>query len=425
MLDDVFQTYKLRLYEAMDNSFIRTALRRAVDSFRINRDKALKRYSDVEDKRLKLIEVKEHVLSNLNSYVKQTMESIESNNSYAYYARSAGDVLKILDEIVGSDKVIVKSKSITSEELNLNHYLELKGNTIYETDLGELIIQLLGSKPMHILSPAIHVPKEKVAELFSKISGENLQPDIPKLTMFARSFLRDKFFKADIGISGANAIVANTGSIVLIENEGNVRYVSNAPPKYVVIAGLEKILPTLIDATMLVEVVSRYASYYMPSFVSIISGPSKTGDIEKTQVLGVHGPREVHIILLDNGRSEVAKDSLFRQALYCIRCGACLYECPIYQIVAGNFGYTYFGGIGAIWTAFIDRELNYASLIAFTCTLCGRCKVKCPMNIDTPKMVLKLRENLHSIKLIPESIRQIIENVKKYGSPYGSVSSSL
>jgi len=418
MIDDIFQNYKLRLYEAMDNVFIRTALRRAVDSFRVNRDKALKRYSDVEYKRLKLIEVKEHVLSNLDNYIKQTVESIESNNSYAYYAKNTSDALKIIDEVVGSGKVVVKSKSITSEELNLNHYLKLKGNTIYETDLGELIIQLLDSKPMHILSPAIHVPKEKVAELFSKVSGENLPPDIPRLAMFARSFLRDKFFKADIGISGANAITADTGSVVLIENEGNARYVSNSPPKYVVIAGLEKILPTLTDATMLVEVVSRYASYYMPSFVSIISGPSKTGDIEKTQVLGIHGPREVHIILLDNGRSEAARDPLFRQALYCIKCGACLYECPIYQIVAGNFGYTYFGGIGAIWTAFIDKEPNYASLIAFTCTLCGRCKAKCPMNIDTPKMILKLRENLYRINLVPEHIRQTVENVKKHGSPY-------
>lgn len=418
MFEDILQTYRLKLYEALDDGFIRTALRRAVDSFRVNRDKALKRYSDVEDKRLKLIEVKEHVLTNLSSYVKLAMESIESNNSYAYYAENTGSALKIMDEIIGSGKVIVKAKSITSEELDLNRYLELKGNTIYETDLGELIIQLLNSKPMHILSPAIHIPKEKVAELFSKISSENLPPDIPKLAMFARSFLRDKFFKADIGISGANAIVASTGSVILIENEGNARYVSNAPPKYIVIAGLEKIIPTLIDATILVEVVSRYASYYMPSFVSIISGPSKTGDIEKTQVLGIHGPREVHVILLDNGRSEAAKDPLFRQALYCIRCGACLYECPIFQLVAGNFGYTYFGGIGAVWTAFINRELNYASLIAFTCTLCGRCRVKCPMNIDTPSMVLKLREILYRKKLVPEPIRQMVENVKRYGTPY-------
>jgi L-lactate dehydrogenase complex protein LldG len=206
MVDDLFQNYRLRLYEAMDNVFIRTALRRTVDSFRANRDKALKRYSDVEYKRLKLIEVKENVLSNLDSYVKQTMESIELNNSYAYYARNADDALRIIDDVVGSGKIVVKSKSITSEELNLNNHLKLRGNTVYETDLGELIIQLLESKPMHISAPAVHVPKEKVAELFSKVSGENLPPDIPRLAMFARSFLRDKFFKADIGVSGANAI---------------------------------------------------------------------------------------------------------------------------------------------------------------------------------------------------------------------------
>jgi L-lactate dehydrogenase complex protein LldG len=410
--------YKDNLYEALDNEFIRIALRRAIKAFRTNRDKAIQRYPEVEEKRKKLKEAKEYALTHLNDMIKMTIESFEAMKGHAYYAKTVNDALKILDEIIGSGKLIVKSKSITSEELDLNEHLEKQGNTIYETDLGEFIIQNLGSKPMHILSPAIHVPKEKVAELFSKIVNKKLPPNIELLVSVARKLLREKFFKADIGISGANAVSANTGSIFVIENEGNARFVTNAPPTYIALTGIEKIVPTLMDGMLLVEVVSRYASYYAPSFVSIISGPSKTGDIEKVPVYGVHGPKEVHLILLDNGRSEVAKDPIFRQALYCIRCGACLYECPVYALTAGHYGYKYFGGIGAIWTAFIAGGLEKAAPIAYTCTLCGRCVKACPMEIDVPKMILKLRTMLSRKGYVPNYVKTMIQNVLTTGIPY-------
>jgi L-lactate dehydrogenase complex protein LldG len=325
---------------------------------------------------------------------------------------------KILGEIVGSKKLIVKGKSITSEELDLNGFLEETGNEIHETDLGEFIVQLLHGKPMHLLAPAVNVPKERVAQLFSELAGRELPPDPAELTRFARDFLREKFFRADIGMSGANAITADTGSIFLIENEGNIRFATNAPPVHIAVVGLEKILPTLADGTLLVEVASRYAGYYAPSYVSIISGPSKTGDIEKVTIWGVHGPREVHVILLDNGRREVARDPLLRQMLYCIRCGACMYECAVYPIVSGYWGHTYMGGIGIPWTALVAGGWEAAAPMAYACTLCGRCREFCPMEIGTPEIVEKLREEMAERGYLPDYVKEMTQKVLTKGTPY-------
>jgi L-lactate dehydrogenase complex protein LldG len=346
-----FTDFKKTIYRAVDDEMLRSALRKAVKSFRENRDKALERFPHVEEQRKILMEKKEEVLTHLDEMIEKFSAAARTMGVTVHLAETVQQGQKILGEIVGSKKLIVKGKSITSEELDLNGFLEETGNEIHETDLGEFIVQLLHGKPMHLLAPAVNVPKERVAQLFSELAGRELPPDPAELTRFARDFLREKFFRADIGMSGANAITADTGSIFLIENEGNIRFATNAPPVHIAVVGLEKILPTLADGTLLVEVASRYAGYYAPSYVSIISGPSKTGDIEKVTIWGVHGPREVHVILLDNGRREVARDSLLRQMLYCIRCGACMYECAVYPIVSGYWGHTYMGGIGmhSLW----------------------------------------------------------------------------
>ena len=335
-----------------------------------------------------------------------------------HYAKDKEEALNVLRSITGTGKTIVKGKSITSEEIDMNENLEKWGNTVYETDLGEFIVQSLKSRPMHILAPAVNIPKEKVAELFSKIANKDLPPDPKKLTEFAREYLRDKFMEADIGISGANAITADTGSVFLFENEGNIRFATNAPDVHVVFAGIEKILPTLSDGFRLLEVVSRYAGYLAMTYVSIVSGPSKTGDIEKTIVYGAHGPREFHVILYDNGRRKVAEDPELAPILRCVRCGACMYECAIYPITTGYWGYKYMGGIGIPWTAYISGGLEKAAPMAFTCTLCGRCVDYCPMEIDTPEIVIKLREQLNKKGLIPPFIKSMVETVMKDGVPY-------
>jgi L-lactate dehydrogenase complex protein LldG len=400
-----FSDFETIIYKVLFDKFTRLALRRAVSSFRSARDNAIKAFPYVVEERKLLQETKDSVINNLDYWVEKVIKALSRSGVNSYFANTHEDALKIIKDIVGTDKLVVKAKSLTTEELGLNESLEAWGNEVYETDLGEFIVQQLHSRPMHITAPAINIPREKVAELFSKLAGKELTPDIPKLTSFAREFLRDKFISADVGISGANAITADTGSIFLIENEGNIRFVTNAPATHIVILGIDKILPTLRDGARLIEVLPRYTGYLAMSYVSIISSTSKTGDIEKQIVHGVHGPKELHVILLDAGRRELVKDPISKQVLRCIRCGVCLYECPIYQLTTGYWGYKYMGGIGIPLTAYIAGGLENAAPLAFLCTLCGRCKVFCPMEIDIPEIVLKIRKILYKKNLMPFNLR--------------------
>lgn len=408
---EITEDYLQALWDASTDEFIRVALSRAVESFRQNRADAFKLYPGVVEKAKKLIEVKDYSLLHIDELAKQVKDRVEDLHGNCFIAQTCEDAMEYIGDQVKPGDVVVKSKSITSEELHLNPNLEKLGCKVYETDLGEFIVQKLGSRPMHILSPAIHVPREKVAELFSSVMGKPMPPDIPTLVTAAKEFLRDRFIEARIGMSGANAIAAETGTVFIIENEGNARLATGLPEKHIVVSGLEKIVPTLQDGMTVVEVTSRYANYKAPSYVSLISGPSKTGDIEKTTVYGAHGPKELHVVLLDNHRREMIQDPVYRQSLRCLRCGACLYECTIYPLVAGYYGYLYMGGIGAIFTKYLIGGMENAAPIAYTCTLCNRCKQSCPMEIDVPEMVLKLRGELAKKGLIPERVKENVEQL--------------
>jgi iron-sulfur cluster protein len=388
----VFTDYKKELMDAAHNERIKIALTRAVRTYRANINKALKRYPHTIKMAEEVREIKEKSINQMEKLVQQACEVIEDNKGKAYIAKTADDALNIIGNLVGRDKLIVKAKSITGEEIELREYLEELGNEVYETDLGEFIIQKLHSRPMHILAPAIHVPKEDVAQLFSRITGENLPPDdIARLVATARKLLREKYFQADIGMSGANVVAADTGALFLIENEGNIRLATGAPPVHIALVGMEKLVPTFNDACKVAEVTWRYANYTIPQYVSVLSGPSSTGDIEKVITYGAHGPKEFHVIFMDAGRTELAKHPILRQALYCLRCGGCLYECPVFAVTAGHFGDKYFAGIGAVWAAMISQNIEKAASIAYTCLTCGRCKIRCPMQIDTPSMIVELR----------------------------------
>jgi len=388
----IFTDYKKEIMDAAHNDRIRIALSRAIASYRANTDKALKKFPHTIKMAEDVRAIKEKAINEMGKLAQQASEAIEENKGKAYIAKTADDALNIIGELVGKDKLIVKGKSMTGEEIGLREYLEERGNEVYETDLGEFIIQKLESRPMHILSPAIHVPKEDVAQLFSKITGQELQPDIETLVATARNLLRDKYFRADIGISGSNVVAADTGTLFLIENEGNIRLATGAPPVHIALVGIEKLVPTLGDAWKVAEVTWRYANYTVPSYISLVSGPSKTGDIEKVTTYGAHGPKDVHVIFMDAGRTNLARHPILCQALYCLRCGGCLYECPVFAVTAGHFGDKYFAGIGAVWAAMISQNIEKAASIAYTCLTCGRCKIRCPMKIDTPEMVVELRK---------------------------------
>ncbi len=399
----VFTDYKKEIMAAARDERIRTALSRAIKGYRANTSDALRKFPHTIKMAEEVREIKEKAVAEMEQLAEQACAAIAENHGKAYIARTAEDALGIIRGLVGGGKLIVKAKSMTGEEIDLREHLEEWGNEVYETDLGEFILQKLGAKPMHILAPAVHVPKEDVAALFSRITGKELLPeDIETLVATARELLRDKYFQADIGMSGANVVAADTGTLFLIENEGNIRLATGAPPVHIALVGMEKLVPTLGDACKVAEVTWRYANYTVPAYVSLVSGPSKTGDIEKVITYGAHGPRELNVIFLDAGRSKLATYPILRQALYCLRCGGCLYECPVFGVTAGHFGDKYFAGIGAIWAAMLTENQEKGAALAYTCLTCGRCKVRCPVAIDTPEMVVQLRRQLAQSARSPE-----------------------
>jgi len=398
----VFTDYKKEIMDAAHNERIRIALSRAIKNYRANTNNALRKFPHTIKMAEEVRQIKEKAIGEMEKLTQQACEAIEENKGKAYIAKTADDALGIIGGLVGRGKLIVKGKSMTGEEIELREHLEELGNKVYETDLGEFIIQQLKERPMHILSPSVHVPKEDVARLFSKITGEELPPDIETLVATARKLLRDKFFQADFGISGANVVTADTGTLFLIENEGNIRLATGAPPVHIALVGMEKLVPTLNDAYKVAEVTWRYANYTVPQYVSLVSGPSKTGDIERVITYGVHGPRELHVIFMDAGRTDLAKHPVLRQALYCLRCGGCLYECPVFAVTAGHFGDKYFAGIGAVWAAMVSQNIEKAASMAYTCLTCGRCKIRCPVKIDIPEMVIELRRLIAGGEINPQ-----------------------
>jgi iron-sulfur cluster protein len=391
-----FKSYKKEIMGAAHDDRLRLALSRAVNSFRANVKNALEKFPHTVDLAEEVLKIKEKAIPQMEKLARQAIAAIEENRGKGYIARTADEALDIISGLVGTNKLIVKGKSMTGEEIGLREHLEAMSNEVYETDLGEFIIQKMGSRPMHITSPAVHVPREDVARLFTKVLGTEIAPDaeIADIVAAAREYLRDKFFRADIGISGANAVAAETGTLFIIENEGNIRLATGAPPVHIALIGMEKLVPSLSDAFKVSEVTWRYANYTVPSYVTLVSGPSKTGDIEKVTTYGAHGPKELHVIFLDGGRTKLAKYPKLSQALYCVRCGGCLYECPVFAVTAGHFGDKYFTGIGAVWAAIVNEDLEKAAAIAYTCLTCGRCRERCPVKIDVPEMILELRKML-------------------------------
>lgn len=419
MSEDWFSSKREEFMKWLYDENRRRGLSRAVSSYTAARDYAISSLPDLERTRKEVRKIKELSIEKMDDLRKIASDRIEESHGRVYFARDAEEAKKIISEIVGEKKIVVKSKSLVTEEIHLNEALENKGNRVFETDLGEFIIQIRGEKPTHIINPSVHVPKEEVAETFSKLVGRKVEPEISGLVGVAREYLRDKFFRADIGITGANVVAANTGTLFIIENEGNARFVSNAPPVHICVTGIEKIVPTLEDAFKIVQVLPPYATgVLMSAYVSMITSPSRTADIEKTLVYGAHGPKELHVVFLDNGRSQMMLDPVLKEALYCLRCGGCMYECPVYRVLGGSFGHNYFGGIGIIWSAFTAGEEKVAAAID-ACTKCGRCKEVCPLEIDVPKMIEYLKARLVKKGYLADKHKTIRDNILKTGNPFG------
>ena len=270
--------------------------------------KILERYPEVLEKARRIKEVKMKAVGRLEELVEEAMRSVEANRGKAYFAETAEDAREIVGRIVGSGKTVVMSKSMAAEEVGLREYLESLGNEVWETDLGQFLVQLEEGKPMHTVAPAIHMTREKAARLVREKLGVEVDPgNIENIVLAVRRFLREKFVRADVGVTGANALAADTGSIVLVENEGNIRLVSSLPPIHVALVPVDKVVPTITDALDVALVQAAFAGLYPPTYISVITGPSSTGDIELVRVYGAHGPKELHVVFIDNGRMRARK----------------------------------------------------------------------------------------------------------------------
>ena len=388
--------FKQRLYKALGSKNLAVALDRTLPNRRKARADAFGE-GQFAALREDLQRRKRAAIDRLPELVAQFKEQAEKVGAHVHLVKTPGEALAVIGELARQHdvKLVVKSKSMATEEIELNEYLEEHHVKVVETDLGEWIVQLAGEKPSHLITPALHKTREEIAELFSKVTGEPVPPDIPKLVEVARKRLRQSFIEADMGVTGANVAIAESGTIVIVSNEGNARLVSTLPPVHVAVLGIEKIMPTMDDATAVLKVLSKSGTgQQATTYVSFITGPSRTADIELSLTIGVHGPKEVHIILLDNGRTEMRERPEFRDALDCIRCGACLNACPSFQAVGGHaFGYKYTGPIGLILTAF-HHGYDNADGPQSLCLGCNACETVCPAAIDIPRMILDLRQDL-------------------------------
>ena len=378
--------YKDRIRQALATPKLQDALHRFGDAYVISREKAFAGL-DFEALRQEVARIKDEVRENREHYLAEFTRNAEKAGAKVFLAQTAADANAYITNLAKERGVelVVKSKSMASEETHLNKALNAAGVKSLETDLGEWIIQLAGQRPSHMVMPAIHMFRDEVAELFSKVTGQAESDDIEHLVKVAREQLRQGYLDAGMGISGANLAVAETGGIALVTNEGNARLSTTLPPIHVALVGIEKLVPTLEDAATVVRVLPKNATgQLLTSYVTWIRGAVPCGEQEK----------ELHIVLLDNGRSALAESPHCGDALRCIKCGACANVCPVYQTVGGHvFGHIYISAIGIILTAFF-HGLDQAAELVRACIGCRACVAVCPANIDLESIILSLRETL-------------------------------
>jgi iron-sulfur cluster protein len=398
--------FKSSIHDALHNANLTGALGKFSEAYKVNRAKAYNGI-DFEALRSRIAELKSYAAAHLDLLVAQFTHNAEAKGAKVFRATDPAQVRDYILQVAQEHgvKSVVKSKSMATEEIHLNPFLENAGISVKETDLGEWIIQLAGQTPSHMVMPAIHMTKEEVSELFSKEVDQRLAADIPKLVEVARDQLRPLFLAADMGISGGNIAVAETGSIVLMTNEGNARLVTSLPRIHIALIGIEKLVAHFADIAPIIKALPRSATaQLLTSYVSIITGQTPNTD---------GSPKHLHIILLDNHRTEMAQDPNFKQALQCIRCASCLNVCPIFRLVGGHvFGKVYTGGIGTILTAWFD-ELKKSEDIQSLCIQCGNCKEVCPGKIDIPALILEIRRRLvqeEGQPLLQKSIFSVVNN---------------
>jgi L-lactate dehydrogenase complex protein LldF len=374
-----------RAANALADAHLQEAYRASTLRLFTHRQAAVEEVPGFQTLRQRAHELKREVMEHLDFYLEQFAGNVERRGGKLHWAETAAEACAIVREIAeqAGAREIVKAKTMVSEEIELNRALEAAGIEPFETDLGEFIVQLTGEKPAHIVAPAMHLTRYDVSRVFTaRLKSE--RTDIPeKLTAIARAALREKFARAPVGLSGANFAVAETGTVVTIENEGNIRFCTTAPRVHVALVGIEKLIPRFQDLGVFLRLLGRSGTgQKLTVYTSLMTGPARPGE---------DGPDEMHVVLVDNGRIATLADEKMREALYCIRCGACLNTCPVYRKIGGHaYGWVYSGPIGALVTPQLTGLAN-ANQLPFASSLCGACRDVCPVKINIPDLLLHLR----------------------------------
>lgn len=401
--------------ESLADSTLRSALKKSTDLFTIKRNEGIS-VVPAEQWRDEASRVRNYVLDNLHSLVDEFSANATAAGAVVHRARDAryaGQVILDLLKDYGVRK-IVKAKSMVSEEIHLNELLENHGIRVVETDLGEYIVQLAGETPSHILAPAIHKNRRQIGKLFSTKLGVDYSENPEVLTRIAGRVLRNEFLTADAGFSGANFAVSNTGSLVIFTNEGNGRMCTTVPPLHVAVLTIEKMLPSFKELALFSQLLTRFATgQFLSSYMTVITGSRKAGEFT--------GAKNLHIVLLDNGRSEILKGP-FRDILKCIRCSACINVCPVYRVIGGHaYESTYSGPMGMVLSNLLDG-FERAHTLLDASTLCGACQEVCPVRIPLLKLIMLLRDMRVSLKMTPpieNSLMEIFGLSAKHPRLYG------
>ena len=403
MMDISSETFPKNVSKALADGQLQYAMTETGPRFIQKRSKARDGLPEFDALRDQARDIKDHVLEHLDIYLERYEAKVKDAGGHVHWADTADEARAAILKIcrgVGA-KMATKGKSMISEEIELNHYLSENGIEPVETDLGEYLIQIRNERPSHIIAPAVHLTRDQIEADFRK-AHTHLDPkrdltEIPALVEEARTVLRQKYFAADVGITGANFLIAETGTSIIVTNEGNGDLTQILPKVHIVIASIEKIVPTLEDASTILRVLARSATgQEFSNYTTLSTGPRRAGDPD--------GPVEYHVVILDNGRSNVLGTE-FQDMLRCIRCGACLNHCPVYQAVGGHaYGWVYPGPIGSVVTPALVGIEN-AKHLPNASTFCGRCEEVCPMRIPLPRLLRHWREKEFEKHLQPSAMR--------------------